>query len=32
MSWVRASIEFDKWLIERLGLAPAEEKTDPEGA
>ncbi|NEE53168.1 YbjN domain-containing protein, partial [Streptomyces sp. SID8455] len=24
VSWVRASIEFDKWLIERLGLAPAE--------
>lgn len=24
VSWVRASIEFDKWLLEQLGLAPAE--------
>ncbi|MFE9910694.1 YbjN domain-containing protein [Streptomyces clavifer] len=24
VSWVRASIEFDKWLVERLGLEPAE--------
>ena len=31
VSWVRASIEFDKWLLERLGLAPAEGKTDGEG-
>ncbi|MEU3221411.1 YbjN domain-containing protein [Streptomyces sp. NPDC006971] len=30
VSWVRASIEFDKWLQERLGLVPSEEK--PEGA
>ncbi|MFI6648297.1 YbjN domain-containing protein [Streptomyces sp. NPDC050529] len=28
VSWVRASIEFDKWLLEHLGLAPAEEKAD----
>ncbi|MCX5111024.1 YbjN domain-containing protein [Streptomyces sp. NBC_00378] len=28
VSWVRASIEFDKWLQERLGLTPAEEKAD----
>ncbi|WP_411079551.1 YbjN domain-containing protein [Streptomyces sp. cmx-18-6] len=31
VSWVRASIEFDKWLLEHLGLAPAEDKTDAEG-
>ncbi|MFJ4500565.1 YbjN domain-containing protein [Streptomyces sp. NPDC088864] len=31
VSWVRASIEFDKWLLERLGLTPAEEKA-AEGA
>ncbi|MEV6407736.1 MULTISPECIES: YbjN domain-containing protein [Streptomyces] len=23
VSWVRASIEFDKWLVEQLGLEPA---------
>ncbi len=28
VSWVRASIEFDKWLLERLGLAPAEQKAE----
>ncbi|MGC4947325.1 YbjN domain-containing protein [Streptomyces sp. DT224] len=28
VSWVRASIEFDKWLLERLGLAPAEQKSE----
>ncbi|MEJ8636327.1 MULTISPECIES: YbjN domain-containing protein [Streptomyces] len=26
VSWVRAAIEFDKWLVEQLGLEPAEEK------
>ncbi|MCW8220059.1 YbjN domain-containing protein [Streptomyces halstedii] len=28
VSWVRASIEFDKWLVERLGLEPAEKKAE----
>ena len=32
VSWVRASIEFDKWLLERLGLEPAEKKTRRRGA
>ncbi|AQU67382.1 YbjN domain-containing protein [Streptomyces niveus] len=26
VSWVRASIEFDKWIVETFGLTPAEEK------
>jgi hypothetical protein len=26
VSWVRASIEFDKWLVEQFGLEPADEK------
>jgi hypothetical protein len=26
VSWVRASIEFDKWLRERLGLEPADKE------
>ncbi|MFD5035007.1 YbjN domain-containing protein [Streptomyces sp. NPDC058220] len=30
VSWVRASIEFDKWLVEQFGLAPADEKPDDE--
>lgn len=30
VSWVRASIEFDKWLVERLGIEPAEDKTEGE--
>jgi len=30
VSWVRASIEFDNWLQERLGLASAA-KPDGEG-
>ncbi|MER5744359.1 type III secretion system chaperone family protein [Streptomyces sp. NPDC002225] len=29
-SWIGASIQFDRWLQERLGLAPAEAKTDGE--
>ncbi|MEO3972499.1 YbjN domain-containing protein [Streptomyces sp. CAU 1734] len=28
VSWVRAAIEFDKWLVEQLGLAPASEESD----
>ncbi|GFH36341.1 YbjN domain-containing protein [Streptomyces pacificus] len=28
VSWVRAAIEFDKWLVEQLGLAPAGESAD----
>ncbi|MEV3995474.1 YbjN domain-containing protein [Streptomyces halstedii] len=32
VSWVRASIEFDKWLVERLGLEPAEKKAETGGA
>ena len=31
VSWVRASIEFDKWLQERLGLVSAEENPDGSG-
>lgn len=26
VSWVRASIEFDKWLVETFGLTPTEDK------
>ncbi|WP_405999564.1 YbjN domain-containing protein [Streptomyces sp. NBC_00829] len=28
VSWVRAAIEFDKWLAEQLGLETAEDKAD----
>jgi Putative bacterial sensory transduction regulator len=28
VSWVRASIEFDKWLVEQLGLEPGDEKPE----
>jgi hypothetical protein len=32
VSWVRASIEFDKWVIETLGLEKdAESKPDEDG-
>jgi hypothetical protein len=30
VSWVRASIEFDKWLLEQFGLEPGDE--NPENA
>ncbi|NJP99382.1 YbjN domain-containing protein [Streptomyces zingiberis] len=30
VSWVRASIEFDKWLVEQLGLEAEVESADPE--
>ncbi|MEU3351961.1 YbjN domain-containing protein [Streptomyces sp. NPDC037389] len=30
VSWVRASIEFDKWLVEQLGLEADIEKPDDE--
>jgi hypothetical protein len=33
VSWVRASIEFDKWLVEQLGLEAdieGDEKPDDE--
>lgn len=26
VSWVRASIEFDKWIVETFGLTPTEDK------
>ena len=28
VSWVRASIEFDKWLVEQFGLESPEDKAD----
>ncbi|MGG8407379.1 YbjN domain-containing protein, partial [Streptomyces sp. 12297] len=30
VSWVRASIEFDKWLVEQLGLEQEIDSTDGE--
>ncbi|KNE82996.1 MULTISPECIES: YbjN domain-containing protein [Streptomyces] len=30
VSWVRASIEFDKWLVEQLGLEAEVESAEPE--
>ncbi|MCQ6552363.1 YbjN domain-containing protein [Streptomyces sp. C10-9-1] len=30
VSWVRASIEFDKWLVERFGLAEGEKPAEGE--
>ncbi|MEU4496513.1 YbjN domain-containing protein [Streptomyces sp. NBC_00210] len=32
VSWVRAAIEFDKWLAEQLGLETADEKPDEKPA
>ncbi|MER6911277.1 YbjN domain-containing protein [Streptomyces sp. NPDC000594] len=31
VSWVRAAIEFDKWLVEQLGLEPAAGDEDAAG-
>jgi endogenous inhibitor of DNA gyrase (YacG/DUF329 family) len=32
VSWVRASIEFDKWLAEQFGLAVQEEEKPADDA
>ncbi|MGH3323741.1 MAG: YbjN domain-containing protein, partial [Streptomyces sp.] len=31
-SWVRASIEFDKWLVEQFGLEKDADSGDDEGS
>lgn len=30
VSWVRAAIEFDRWLVEQLGLEQAVDSADDE--
>ncbi len=32
VSWVRASIEFDKWIVEQFGLESPEDKAEGDEA